>query len=64
MGLIKALGLLFLEERDSLYYYLKNDDNVNSNTVNSRREFDPYLKEERYKALLRKHYLPITHWNE
>ena len=31
---------------------------------NSRREFDPYRKEERYKELLRKNYLPITHWNE
>jgi len=25
-------------------------------------EFDPYRKEERFKALLKKHYLPITNY--
>jgi hypothetical protein len=33
-------------------------------SINSLEEFDPYRKEERYKELLKKNYLPITHWNE
>jgi len=48
-----------------MYHYLEKmdgDDIIKG--PNSRFEFDPYRKEERYKALLRKNYLPITHWNE
>jgi TolB-like protein/Tfp pilus assembly protein PilF len=56
-----------LKEKESMYHYLEElfiDDLNAIRGPNGRREFDPYRKEERYKALLRKHYLPITHWNE
>ena len=54
-----------LKEKDSMYHYLElPSNNLPLRMVNSRREFDPYRKEERYKTLLRKNYLPITHWNE
>jgi len=48
-----------------MYYYLnKRNHIIGIRGPNSQREFDPYRKEERYKAFLRKNYLPITHWNE
>jgi len=59
----KAFVYAILKERDSMYYYLNQDD-IDYKLVNSRFEFDPYRKEERYKAFLKKHHLPITHWNE
>ena len=46
-----------------MYHYLNKED-IDYTFVNSRFEFDPYRKEERYKAFLKKHYLPLTHWNE
>lgn len=58
----KAYTYAVLKEKDSMYHYLGKMDDIKG--PNSRREFDPYRKEERYKDLLRKHYLPITHWNE
>ena len=42
----------------------KENEDVEFRFVNSRREFDPYRKEERYKDFLKRNYLPITHWNE
>ena len=65
-----------LKEKDSMYIYLEkiqgyrqqrdptHSPRYGLRSVNSMRLLDPYRKEERYKALLRKHYLPITHWNE
>ena len=61
----KAFVYAVLKEKDSMYYYLEKMDDPNRiKGPNSRREFDPYRKEERYKALLRKNYFPLTHWNE
>ena len=61
----KAVIYAVLKEKDSMYYYLDKINNPNRIKVpNSRREFNPYRKEERYKAVLRKNYFPITHWNE
>jgi len=61
----KALVYAILKEKDSMYHYLeKTSINRTGRGPNSRKEFDPYRKEERYKAFLRKNYLPITHWNE
>jgi hypothetical protein len=63
----KAQVYAILKERDSMYYYLGKLDNFywsRPRSVNSRREFDPYRKEERYKAFLKKNYIPLTHWNE
>ena len=73
----KAFSYAILEEKDSMYYYLERIEALDRSryptrsyrwfglrTVNSWREFDPYRKEERFKAILRKNYLPITHWNE
>ena len=49
-----------LKERDSMYYYLEKarlDGWLP--WFNSRSEFDPYRKEERFKAFLRENYLPV-----
>jgi len=54
----KAFAYAILKERDSMYFYLNKDD-INDELVNSRREFDPYRKEERYLAFMKKNYLPI-----
>jgi TolB-like protein len=60
-----ALVYAILKEKDSMYYYLEKLRPIKGFLpANSRGEFDPYRKEERFKALLKKHYLPITHWNE
>ena len=60
---LKAFIFASLEERDSMYFYLSQKE-IDWFWVNGRFEFDPYRKEERYKAFLKKNYLPITHWNE
>jgi hypothetical protein len=60
-----AFAYAILKEKDSMYHYLEKLRPIDEfHGANSRKEFDPYRKEERFKALLRKHYLPITHWNE
>ena len=59
----KAFIFAILKERDSMYHYLAQED-IEFRFVNSRREFNPYRKEERYKDFLERNYLPITHWNE
>ena len=59
----KAFVFAILKERDSMYHYLVQKD-IEFRFVNSRREFDPYRKEEQYIAFLKRNYLPITHWNE
>jgi tetratricopeptide (TPR) repeat protein len=54
-----------LKERDSMYYYMnKIPRNIDALNLNMDPVFDPYRKEERYKAFLKKNYLPLTHWNE
>jgi len=58
----KPMIYAILKERDSMYHYLDKIEYFK--WLNGRREFDPYRKDERYKALLKKHYLPLTHWNE
>ena len=61
----KARVFAILKERDSMYYYInKEKDIYKIRYFNSYFEVDPYRKEERLKALLKKHYLPLTHWNE
>ena len=48
-----------------MYYYIDKEQNVyNILKFNGSVEVDPYRKEERFKALLKKHYLPLTQWNE
>ena len=57
----RAILHAVLKDRDSMYFYLQNmqfDYNYALYT-NGRREFDPYRNEERYKAFLRKNYLPV-----
>jgi TolB-like protein/Tfp pilus assembly protein PilF len=56
----RAFTHAILKNRDSMYYYLENarfDGTIR--IANSRREFDPYRNEERYKAILRANYLPV-----
>ncbi len=61
----KAIVFAILKERDSMYFYIdKEKDIFNIQEFNAFDEVDPYRKEERYKAFLKKNYLPITHWNE
>ncbi len=48
-----------------MYHYMNKESNIWSIIyINGSIEIDPYRKEERFKALLKKHYLPLTHWNE
>ena len=72
----KAILYAYLSEKDSMYHYLSISNAVQEQRmpdgrrghsirqINNFKAFDPYRKEERYKAHLKKHYLPITHWNE
>lgn len=61
----KAIVYAILMERDSMYYYLEKKKSFGAlKAINRRYEFDPYRKEERFKAFLKKNYLPITHQNE
>ncbi len=53
-----AFAFAILIKRDSMYYYLNQTD-VNPVLVNSRREFDPYRNEDRYKAFLKRSNYPI-----
>ena len=60
-----AIAFAILKEKDSMYHYLDKLRPIDQfRLVNSFSEFDPYRKEERYKELLKKLYLHITHWNE
>lgn len=60
-----AIAYAILTKKDSMYHYLDKLRPIEEfHIVNSYSEFNPYRKEERFKALLKKHYLPITHWNE
>ena len=62
---ILSADLSSLKEKDSMYRYLEKLRPIEKfHVINGGKEFDPYRKEERFKALLKKHYLPITHWNE
>ena len=54
----KVFGFAILEQRDSLYHYFDTKE-VNALWFNSRREFDPYRKDDQYIALMKKHGLPI-----
>ncbi len=63
----KAIIYAILKEKDSMYHYLNSFDvyqTYSFRNLNSLRAFDPYRKEERFKAFLKKYYFPITHWNE
>jgi len=61
----KARVFAILKERDSMYYYINIEKDIyNIRHFNSFFEVDPYRKDKRFKALLKKHYLPLTHWNE
>ena len=65
LNIDKAIVFAIMKEKDSMYHYLEKLRPIKDfHQANSRFEFDPYRKEERFKALLKKHYLPITHWNE
>ncbi len=60
----KANVFAILKEKDSMYHYLNQLKINDIKYVNMSIDFNPYRKEERFKALLRKHYLPLTQWNE
>jgi len=57
----KAFTHAILKDRDSMYYYLENARfDGTTMLVNSRREFDPYRNEDRFKAILKANYLPVS----
>ena len=57
----KARIHAILENRDSMYYYLENIVGVQSIILAiNEREFDPYRNEDRFKAFLKKWYLPVS----
>lgn len=61
----KTVMFAILKERDSMYYYLEKELKIEEiKWFNGYNEANPYRKEERYKAFLKKNYLPLTHWNE
>ena len=51
-----------LKDRDSMYYYLENLRFISwAKSVNEfSKEFDPYRNEDRFKAFLKKWYLPVS----
>ena len=57
----KAFVFAIYKERDSMYYYLNNNDITiyDAQFINSRFEFDPYRKEPRYIEFLKKYYFPV-----
>jgi len=59
----KAFVFAVLKNRDSMYFYMDKAEMAESIRINSRREVDPYRKEQRYIEFLEKNYMPITHWN-
>ena len=61
----KAIVFAILKERDSMYYYMDKENKIgNKLLINGSIELDDYRKEDRYKAFLKKNYLPITQWNK
>jgi len=57
----KAYVFAIYKERDSMYYYLNNNNFTinNAQVINSKHEFDPYRKEPRYIEFLKKYYFPV-----
>jgi hypothetical protein len=60
----KAFVFAVLKNRDSMYFYMDKAEMAQSIRINSRREVDPYRKEQRYIEFLEKNYMPVTHWNK
>ena len=57
----RAILHAVLKDRDSMYFYLNCLRWIyGARDANGRPEFDPYRNEERYKAFLRKNYLPVS----
>ena len=57
----RAFTHAILKNRDSMYYYLENAKfDGTTMLINSRREFDPYRNEDRFKAVLKANYLPVS----
>ncbi len=57
----KARIHAILGDRDSMYYNLENIGGVRFIILAiNEKEFDPYRNEDRFKAFLRKNYLPVT----
>ncbi len=63
-GSDKAFVFAILKNRDSMYYYMDKAADGTEQRINSRREVDPYRKEQRYIEFLEKNYMPVTHWNK
>jgi TolB-like protein/AraC-like DNA-binding protein/predicted Zn-dependent protease len=56
----KAIIHAALKDRDSMYFYLERVYGPQRiQNISCRIEFDPYRHEDRFKAFLRKNYLPV-----
>ncbi len=61
----KAIVFAILKEKDSMYYYMDKENTIeNVFLINGSIELDAYRKENRYKAFLKKNYLPIAQRNK
>ena len=55
----KAVVYAILKETDSMYHYLnKIDSKPRIRNINGNNVFNPYRNQPRYKAILKKNYLP------
>ena len=58
-SLERARIFAVMQERDSMYHYLNGKANLREiMRFNGYMDFDPYREEPRFKAFLKKHYLP------
>ena len=56
----KARVYAILKEKDSMYYYLNKITSIfRALELNGENEFNPYRNEPKFKAYLKKHYLPV-----
>ena len=61
LSISKALVFAVLKEKDSMYHYLNKENHpAPMYALNGYDAFDPYRNEPRYKAFLKKNYLPVT----
>lgn len=48
-----------LRDKDSMYYYLDRMENYEVLNLNRLKDVNPYRNDDRFKAVLRKNYLPV-----
>ena len=56
----KARVFAILKQKDSMYYYLNRLGPLDCLNINDKLEFEPYRKEPKFKAFLKKNYFPYS----